>query len=108
MVETLTPYFLKHLPEWGSSCAVFGIGRRTGGVGCAVLASKGGLGVWAVPCLWLGLVGGGRWMATRAWDRRHEMTAEGADAAASLRQATALYVGPKLPDEPEGAPVHAS
>jgi hypothetical protein len=49
----------------------------------------------------------GRWMATRAWDRRQEMTAEGADAAASLRQAVALYVGPKLPDEPEGAPVHA-
>lgn len=46
-------------------------------------------------------------MATRAWDRRQEMTAEGADAAASLRQAVALYVGPKLPDEPEGAPVHA-
>ena len=45
-----------------------------------------------------------KWMAGRAWERREEMAAEGAGAAQSLREAVAKYVGPKLPDEPEGGP----
>ena len=43
-----------------------------------------------------------QWMAGRAWERRDEMSAGGSGAAESLAEAVGRYVGPKLPDEPEG------
>lgn len=43
-----------------------------------------------------------KWMAGRAWQRRSEMSAGGSSAAESLKEAVSRYVGPKLPDEPEG------